>query len=181
MNPLLIRCMLVSVVGFCYLASELFAESSVDSGSSFVPQSPGRDVQEHSKRVVHPISSGLLHQAAGDSSKLLFLCGFAFCGLAAFARLAVARVVRLARRPKPVQEHRELAGHGHHGPAFGVLPPSFGHLQAKAPQVTVRAKRAQDVPVSYTHLRAHETVLDLVCRLLLEKKNTKPHTLDTNL
>ena len=27
------------------------------------------------------------------------------------------------------------------------------------------------MPVSYTHLRAHETVLDLVCRLLLEKKN----------
>ena len=38
-------------------------------------------------------------------------------------------------------------------------------------------------PVSYTHLRAHETVLDLVCRLLLEKKkketkkkNNKIHT-----
>mgnify|MGYP003379533791 CR=1 FL=1 len=34
-------------------------------------------------------------------------------------------------------------------------------------------------PVSYTHLRAHETVLDLVCRLLLEtkkkKQNTHPH------
>ena len=28
-------------------------------------------------------------------------------------------------------------------------------------------------PVSYTHLRAHETVLDLVCRLLLEKKKQK--------
>ena len=27
--------------------------------------------------------------------------------------------------------------------------------------------------VSYTHLRAHETVLDLVCRLLLEKKHEK--------
>ena len=27
--------------------------------------------------------------------------------------------------------------------------------------------------VSYTHLRAHETVLDLVCRLLLEKKKNK--------
>ena len=26
------------------------------------------------------------------------------------------------------------------------------------------------VAVSYTHLRAHETVLDLVCRRLLEKK-----------
>ena len=31
----------------------------------------------------------------------------------------------------------------------------------------------RDQSVSYTHLRAHETVLDLVCRLLLEKKNTK--------
>ena len=29
--------------------------------------------------------------------------------------------------------------------------------------------------VSYTHLRAHETVLDLVCRLLLEKKKNKIH------
>ena len=29
------------------------------------------------------------------------------------------------------------------------------------------------VTVSYTHLRAHETVLDLVCRLLLEKKKSK--------
>ena len=32
------------------------------------------------------------------------------------------------------------------------------------------------MPVSYTHLRAHETVLDLVCRLLLEKKNND-HTI----
>ena len=31
-------------------------------------------------------------------------------------------------------------------------------------------ERIPAVPVSYTHLRAHETVLDLVCRLLLEKK-----------
>ena len=31
--------------------------------------------------------------------------------------------------------------------------------------------------VSYTHLRAHETVLDLVCRLLLEKKKTKENIL----
>jgi len=34
-------------------------------------------------------------------------------------------------------------------------------------------------PVSYTHLRAHETVLDLVCRLLLEKKNTSPSPRDS--
>eukprot|EP00657_Telonema_sp_P-1_P000580 TRINITY_DN11107_c0_g1_i1.p1 TRINITY_DN11107_c0_g1~~TRINITY_DN11107_c0_g1_i1.p1 ORF type:complete len:168 (+),score=22.30 TRINITY_DN11107_c0_g1_i1:167-670(+) len=30
--------------------------------------------------------------------------------------------------------------------------------------------------VSYTHLRAHETVLDLVCRLLLEKKKKRIFT-----
>ena len=33
-------------------------------------------------------------------------------------------------------------------------------------------QRAVLEAVSYTHLRAHETVLDLVCRLLLEKKKT---------
>ena len=33
--------------------------------------------------------------------------------------------------------------------------------------------------VSYTHLRAHETVLDLVCRLLLEKK--KKHNTPSKL
>ena len=38
--------------------------------------------------------------------------------------------------------------------------------RAVAGSVTLQA-------VSYTHLRAHETVLDLVCRLLLEKKKTK--------
>src|SRR5664280_3660495 len=43
--------------------------------------------------------------------------------------------------------------------SFGDLGPSDGGGDA----------------VSYTHLRAHETVLDLVCRLLLEKKKkTKP-------
>ena len=26
-------------------------------------------------------------------------------------------------------------------------------------------------PVSYTHLRAHETLMNLVCRLLLEKRS----------
>mgnify|MGYP003376579169 CR=1 FL=1 len=44
-----------------------------------------------------------------------------------------------------------------------------------AARVTYKARRLIEVvglvPVSYTHLRAHETVLDLVCRLLLEKNN----------
>ena len=35
--------------------------------------------------------------------------------------------------------------------------------------------------VSYTHLRAHETVLDLVCRLLLEKKKTIKLNVSTSI
>ena len=35
-------------------------------------------------------------------------------------------------------------------------------------------------PVSYTHLRAHETRHDLVCRLLLEKKKKKKNKTITN-
>ena len=35
--------------------------------------------------------------------------------------------------------------------------------------------------VSYTHLRAHETVLDLVCRLLLEKKKKQKNTKKKNI
>ncbi len=37
-------------------------------------------------------------------------------------------------------------------------------------QLSYHPNRVGNTPVSYTHLRAHETVLDLVCRLLLEKK-----------
>ena len=37
---------------------------------------------------------------------------------------------------------------------------------------STRHPAASGAPVSYTHLRAHETPEHLVCRLLLEKKNT---------
>ena len=36
-----------------------------------------------------------------------------------------------------------------------------------------KEKVSETDPVSYTHLRAHETSLHLVCRLLLEKKKKK--------
>ena len=42
--------------------------------------------------------------------------------------------------------------------------------------VAPRTAPQRRIPVSYTHLRAHETVLDLVCRLLLEKKKDTLHT-----
>ena len=37
----------------------------------------------------------------------------------------------------------------------------------------IKTQIISPTPVSYTHLRAHETVLDIVCRLLLEKKKYK--------
>ena len=55
-------------------------------------------------------------------------------------------------------EGREEEGGAGHG----------GRGSAQADADTVGAAG----PVSYTHLRAHETVLELVCRLLLEKKKT---------
>ena len=50
-----------------------------------------------------------------------------------------------------------------------------GHANMGRPADTLLLQRAQDdalnlEPVSYTHLRAHETVLVLVCRLMLDKK-----------
>src|SRR5450756_1888716 len=55
------------------------------------------------------------------------------------------------------------------------------HVDAVRPDVAiVHVQRADEMgrahawgPMSYTHLRAHETRHDLVCRLLLEKKKTK--------
>ena len=55
---------------------------------------------------------------------------------------------------------------------------AMGGSDDAGPAEGARANRFKPVvryvgPVSYTHLRAHETVLDLVCRLLLEKKKKK--------
>ena len=60
---------------------------------------------------------------------------------------------------------RQLLGLGAGG--VGEIDGSmfWNHAALPAWHAALREK-----PVSYTHLRAHETVLDLVCRLLLEKK-----------
>src|SRR5659263_730491 len=47
----------------------------------------------------------------------------------------------------------------------------FGQVQTSINSLDRRwIERWSSIPVSYTHLRAHETRHDLVCRLLLEKK-----------
>ena len=69
--------------------------------------------------------------------------------------LAAVELYKLTRDPKYLQYALE-----------------FGRLEPVTPWMG-----ADTATVSYTHLRAHETVLDLVCRLLLEKKKTKQEKL----
>ena len=62
------------------------------------------------------------------------------------------------------------------GPEREVLEPGDDRLvgcPVHRPGVRVGPRHVVEA-VSYTHLRAHETVLDLVCRLLLEKKKQPP-------
>src|SRR5450756_2943977 len=102
------------------------------------------------------------------------------------------------RGPTPVPRARDRAGPGAgavgaagehlrdvgaaHGPAGTGdrdVARFLGHadLDRTAQCVPGRAGRGAPAPaawsVSYTHLRAHETRHDLVCRLLLEKKKKK--------
>src|SRR5678816_4677626 len=46
------------------------------------------------------------------------------------------------------------------------------HCRSAAPHCRTHPRARRCCPVSYTHLRAHETPEHLVCRLLLEKKKT---------
>ena len=77
------------------------------------------------------------------------------------------------------------------GPMAGTLEHRPANLTRLArrnggefPKLRVMAKIWGYTAVSYTHLRAHETVLDLVCRLLLEnkkKKTNKPDNAETTV
>ena len=49
------------------------------------------------------------------------------------------------------------------------------YVDARLPSIYRDLAGIVTASVSYTHLRAHETVLDLVCRLLLEKKQKTTH------
>ena len=61
-----------------------------------------------------------------------------------------------------------------HGVGYRIYAPA-ATLAALVPE---RETTLFTYTVSYTHLRAHETKANLVCRLLLEKKNTSPSPRD---
>ena len=68
------------------------------------------------------------------------------------------------------------------GAAWAIAHDLLGHAAPFfAPIVAVICLGMTYEPVSYTHLRAHETVLDLVCRLLLEKKKIRSYYYGMNI
>ena len=83
------------------------------------------------------------------------------------------RVLRCQLQGRPFHPwagRLRFTGEAHPGPATFTQSSSFScgaGLQSESRMLLCCA------PVSYTHLRAHETVLDLVCRLLLEKKKER--------
>ena len=60
-----------------------------------------------------------------------------------------------------------------YGLAEATLAVTFPPVGAAPKTQHVECESLSPGPVSYTHLRAHETVLDIVCRLLLEKKKNQ--------
>ena len=60
----------------------------------------------------------------------------------------------------------------HHGDLRAALVAAGLAMLETGEPFSLRALARQAGAVSYTHLRAHQTVLDLVCPLLLEKKKT---------
>ena len=97
----------------------------------------------------------------------LLCCCFFFCCVFLMIRRpprstldrssAASDVYKRQRRRRPVRRTEARA----HRPA------------RRRERASPSSERRAWAAVSYTHLRAHETVLDLVCRLLLEKKQHK--------
>ena len=70
-------------------------------------------------------------------------------------------------------QNRMKTGEKIYNMTIGDFDPKIFPIPKELEEEIVRAYRNNETnSVSYTHLRAHETVLDLVCRLLLEKKQT---------
>jgi len=80
--------------------------------------------------------------------------------LAGALMVGLALTILFATGPSHAQESEENA----------AAATEIVETTAEANQECVKACEEAG-SVSYTHLRAHETVLDLVCRLLLENKN----------
>src|SRR5664280_3292001 len=118
-------------------------------------------VVERSSRVLPITSLPSLSQAPRRQSSNVFLGWQNFVQPARTGLRAAAGDLDLAAaRPHSSPTNRCPA---RCWTAHGVLTASLTQRRPGS-----EPSRGRSLPVSYTHLRAHETVLDLVCRLLLE-------------
>src|SRR5664280_3816156 len=89
--------------------------------------------------------------------------------LAAAGRLAEGRrnpqVVPLHLLAALLAEGSDAAAAGRADTPGGVVLPVLTKLGVQSAAIRAQVEDGLAQPVSYTHLRAHETVLDLVCRL----------------
>ena len=83
----------------------------------------------------------------------------------------------IRRPPRSTQSRSSAASDVYKRQVYNAEPWLFGLLTSKIHMnwvYSIGGYLGTSIrSVSYTHLRAHETVLDLVCRLLLEKKKNK--------
>ena len=93
---------------------------------------------------------------------------YLFCSAGMSTSLLVSKMRAQAEKyevPVIIEAYPETLA-GEKGPEADVV--------LLGPQIAYMLPEIQRLlPVSYTHLRAHETRHDLVCRLLLEKKKKK--------
>src|SRR5450756_2468447 len=78
----------------------------------------------------------------------------------------------IRRPPRSTQSRSSAASDVYKRPRRCSTSTTRARTASGGPTPTVTGSASK--PVSYTHLRAHETRHDLVCRLLLEKKKRHP-------
>ena len=89
--------------------------------------------------------------------------------------------LRIRRPPRSTLDRSSAASDVYKRQVFGELVEGLVarlvEVHAHAADELEEVRGGNVEAVSYTHLRAHETVLDLVCRLLLEKKKQERHVM----
>ena len=126
----------------------------------------------------HTFCSNLTKKQRVDLVNILTRCEFTVDNLGGFnVAMATAGGIYLKEINPTTMESRKHNGLYFIGEVLDIDGDTGGYnIQAAFSTAHLCSK-----PVSYTHLRAHETVLELVCRLLLEKKKAKVATDNTTL
>ena len=94
-------------------------------------------------------------------------------------RIIVIFFLMIRRPPRSTLDRSSAASDVYKRQAYSKINDMKGSGTLKQLENDYFSKKIKEadnsIPVSYTHLRAHETVLDLVCRLLLEKKKNQTY------